>query len=477
MKNIKEILDPFFYPKNVAIIGASTKPFKFGNWFLKALIGFGYKQKIYPINPHGIDIYGLKSFKKLKDVPEPVDLVYITVPASKTLDSFMECIDEGIKAVIILTAGFKETGDPKFIKVEEELSRLAKESKTRIIGPNCFGVYCPEGGLTLLPGEEFSKETGDVALLSQSGGVAVEFTRLAHTYGINFSKVISYGNACDISAADLINYLAEDPQTKIIAGYFEGMKNGGEFLKSIKNLKKPLILWKGGLTEAGSRASFSHTGYLASKPGIWDGIFKQFPNIIRANSLQEMFDTLIAMIKLPPPSGRNLGIVGGGGAIGVALSDMANRMGLNVPKLTPEVKSEVKKNLPLDGSVAANPVDLGNPVYRTTTAFKNILYVLMEDPTINIIVNDQISSHIEKSDFRALKRILKKIRLENNYPIVVVLRQVSIKKDEIDLEEKHRDARDAYLSYDIPVYDSFFRAMRAIRNYVQYHEKNKNISK
>ncbi len=473
---IKENLKLFFYPKNLAIIGASTKTFKFGNWLLKALIDFGFKGKIYPINPRGVDIYGLKSFKKLEDIQENIDLVYITVPFDKVLDSFNECIEKKVKAVIILTSGFKETGEPQGIKLENELSLLARESNTRIIGPNCFGVYCPEGGITLLPGPNFSKESGEVALLSQSGGVAVEFIHLANSHGINFSKVISYGNACDISAADLINYLASDSQTKIIAGYFEGMKNGNAFLEAVRNLKKPLILWKGGLTEAGARASFSHTGFLASKPEIWEGVFKQFPNLIKVDSIEEMFDTLLALIKLPPPSGKNLGIIGGGGAIGVALSDLANNFCLNVPKLAPSVKKEVQKYLILDGSVAANPVDLGNPVYRFTTAFKNILFTLANDSSINMIINDQISTHIEPDDLRAVGRILKQFKMKFNYPLVIVLRQISKKLDELDQEEKARKAKNNYLSLGIPVYDSFFRAMRAIRNYAQYHKKNQTLT-
>ncbi|MHA1384699.1 MAG: CoA-binding protein [Candidatus Helarchaeota archaeon] len=472
MRNLEQLLKPFFYPKNLAIIGASTKSFKFGNWQLKSLIDFGFKGNVYPINPRGVDIYDIPSYKKLEDVPEPVDLVYITVPFNKVLNSFEECIEKKVKAVIILTAGFKETGDLKAIEVESKLSKLAIESNTPIIGPNCFGVYSPDGGITLLPGQEFSKETGDVAFLSQSGGVAVDFVRITNSWGINFSKVVSYGNACDISAADLIKYFAADPQTRIIAGYFEGMKNGKEFLNAIKNLKKPLILWNGGLTEAGARASFSHTGFLASRPEIWEGIFRQNPNLVRVNSLDEMFDTLLAFHKLSPPSGRNLGIIGGGGAIGVVLSDIANKFGLNVPKLMPSVRDEIKKFLILDGSNAANPVDLGNPVYKFTTAFKNILFAFGQEKSIDIIINDQITTHIENDDLRAVKRIIKKFKEKFEKPLVIILRQISKKQNELEQEEKYRKARDNYLSYSIPVYESFFRAMQAIKNYTQYYEKN-----
>ncbi|MHA1380607.1 MAG: CoA-binding protein [Candidatus Helarchaeota archaeon] len=479
MKDIKEVLKPFFYPENIAIIGASTKTFKFGNWQLKSLIDFGFNEKgnIYPVNPHGIDIYGLKSYKKISDVPDHIDLVYITVPFNKVLDSFKECVDLKIKAVIILTAGFKETGVLKAIEAENELSRLTKETGTRIIGPNCFGVYSPEGGLTLLPGQEFSKESGEVAFLSQSGGVAVEMVRLANSWGIRFSKVISYGNACDISATNLIDYLASDPKTKIIAGYFEGMKNGKDFLKVIKNLKKPLIMWKGGLTEAGSRASFSHTGFLVSKPEIWEGMFKQHPNLIKTDSFEELFDTMLAIQKLPPPSGRNLGIIGGGGAIGVALSDMANRLDLNVPKLLPAIKAEIQKFLILDGSNAANPVDLGNPVYKFSTAFKNILFTFGKDKSIDIIINDQITTHIENGDLRAVQRTLKKFKADfKNKPLIVTLRQISKRLTELDQEEKNRKARDYYLAQKIPVYESFSRAVRAISNYVQYYERIQQFS-
>lgn len=480
MQNVEETFKPFFYPESVAIIGASTKPMKFGNWLLNSLIQFGYgnKGKIYPINPHGIDICGLKSYKELRNLPESVDLTYITVPSDKVLDNFRDCIEQKVKAVIILTSGFKETGEQKGIELEKELTKLAKESNTRIIGPNCFGVYCPEGGLTLLPGERFSRVSGDIAFISQSGGVAVELIRLANSYGLTFSKVISFGNACDITAADLVEYLAADPQTKIIGGYLEGMKNGNEFLDKIKKLDKPFIISKGGLTEAGARASFSHTGFLASKPELWEGLSKQFPNIIKVDSNEELFETLLALYKLPPPNGRNLGIIGGGGAIGVALADLANKMGLNIPKLSSPLKSEIQKFLPLDGSVASNPVDLGNPIYKFSTAFKNILFTMAEDQSINIIINDQITTQIEREDLRAVMRTIKSFKQKFNYPLIVILRQISKKYDELDLEEKTRMARDSYLSYGIPVYESFFQAIRAVKNYIQYYEKNKkNLNK
>ena len=202
MHNLDE-LEPLFYPRSLAVVGASTNETKFGGRFLQALIDFGYQGPIYPVNPKGSEIVGLKMYPNVREIPQPVDLADIMVPAHLVPQVLEDCLAKGIRAAQIFTSGFAETGEEQGRLLEKELGALAKRG-IRIIGPNCFGVYCPEGGHTLLPGGDFPRDSGPVAFITQSGGHAVEFARLARGTGIRFSKVVSYGNACDVNESDLL---------------------------------------------------------------------------------------------------------------------------------------------------------------------------------------------------------------------------------------------------------------------------------
>jgi acyl-CoA synthetase (NDP forming) len=184
-------LEAIFYPKSLAFIGASTDSTKFGTHFLNTLIQFGFKGKIYPVNPHAREILGLKSYANLKDIPGVIDLALIAVPAAAVPSVLENCVAKGIGAAVINTAGFSETGKKEGLKLERQIAKISKEKGIRVIGPNCFGIYCPASGLTLAPGEYYSRESGNVAFLSQSGGYADRFCQDAKGWEIRFSKVVS----------------------------------------------------------------------------------------------------------------------------------------------------------------------------------------------------------------------------------------------------------------------------------------------
>lgn len=232
-RSIVEAFEPLFYPQSLAIIGASVELAKFGNIILSAIQEIGYSGKIYPVNPDGGGINGLKVYRSLKEIPGEVDFAIITIPAPSVLGALEECLGKGVQAAEILTAGFKETGDPAGKKMEEEIARVARRG-LRILGPNCFGVYCPESGLTIIPGYNFSRETGPVGFFSQSGGFCADLGQMAKGLGIRFSKMVSYGNGCDVAACDLLEYFFADEKTRIIAGYLEGLEDGPRFLRLLK---------------------------------------------------------------------------------------------------------------------------------------------------------------------------------------------------------------------------------------------------
>ncbi len=377
-------LEKFFYPKSVVIIGASTKPFKFGSLFLKALLDFQYPGKIYPVNPRGEKIQGLDSWI-LENISDPIDLVYITVPAEQVPEEMRKCARKNFRNIIILTAGFKETGEAGK-EIEEECADIARKNGIHVIGPNCFGVYHPKGGVTLLPGGDFPKDSGDIAMLSQSGGNSVNFVMLGQSDRLRFSMVISYGNALDLDFPDFLEYLNTDPDTRLVAAYLEGVRDLSRLKAVLKQFKKPLIIWKSGLTEDGARAAASHTGFLSGQTEVWKGFFQQYRNkILPVNGFEDLLDTTKAMAYLPSLNKdldhkTRIGVIGGGGGIGIEISDIANQYGLKIPKLSEETKEKLKQIMPPEGTSINNPLDMGNPMYMGD--YKKILGTFMEDPRI-----------------------------------------------------------------------------------------------
>jgi len=198
--NKLEEFEPIFHPNSMAVVGVSADEDKSGNRFLGAMIEFGFKGKLYPVNTEQSEILGRKTYHSIGEIPEPVDFVYISTPASSVPRIIEDCVAKGVRAVEIFTAGFSEVGE-EGRRLEQEIVALAK-GNLRIIGPNCFGVYCPQGGLTFIPGPKYPKESGNIALISQSGGLATHFIWAASEYGLRFSKVIIYGNACDLNESD-----------------------------------------------------------------------------------------------------------------------------------------------------------------------------------------------------------------------------------------------------------------------------------
>ncbi len=461
--------EPFFSPKSIAIIGASTKQFKFGNLFLKALLDFNYNGKIYPVNPRGEKIQGLDSWI-LEDISESVDLTYITVPAAQVPEEMRKCAKKNYKSIIILTAGFKETGEDGR-RIEEECAEIAKNHKLRVIGPNCFGIYHPKGQITLLPGGDFPRESGNIAMLSQSGGHAVNFVLLGQSSGLRFSKVISYGNAVDLDLPDYLEYLNNDLDTEVIAAYTEGVRAIGKLRTIVKDLRKPLILWKSGLTEDGARAAASHTGFLSGQAEVWKGFFKQNRNkIVRANNFEELLDSTLAMAYLPPLQNRedytkNIGVIGGGGGIGIEISDSANQHGLKIPKLTDETTIRLKELLPGEGTSINNPLDIGNPMYMGDQ--KQILEVFVKDSNISVLIYDFIVDFV--LDLRGMIRVIRECKEKQNIPIVVVLREMLNTVENLGLEKRYRKFRDKFHAIKVPTYPSFYRGVRALANYLKYY--------
>jgi acyl-CoA synthetase (NDP forming) len=315
--NKNQALEQILNPTSIAIAGvapAGAGQFNTGQLFLDTILEYGFKGKVYPLNPRGGESAGLRVYANIKDVPEPVDYLISCIPAPRVPQLIKDCAAKGVKVVCLFTAGFSETGSDQGQKLEEEIRRLAQVTGVRIIGPNCMGVYSPKAGLSFA--SDFPKESGRVALICQSGGNTLYLVRAAAERGVRFSKVVSYGNACDIDEGELLEYFIQDTETDIVAAYIEGVKDGHRFYQVLKKLSavKPVAVLKGGYTEAGVGAAVSHTGSLAGSDEVWDTLLSQ-AGAIRVYSLDELVDMMVTFPYMLVPQGRRVGILGVGGGL------------------------------------------------------------------------------------------------------------------------------------------------------------------
>ncbi len=470
--------EPIFFPKTHAVIGASNSMTKFGGRFIRTQINFGYKGKFFPVNRDEPEIFGMKAYPRVTDIPEPVDFATILVPAPIVPQVLEECLAKGVKGAQIITAGFSER-DEEGIKLEKAIAATAKKG-IRVIGPNCFGIYCPRGGLTIPPGENLSKESGSVACISQSGGYGIRIPRRADGLGIRYSKLVSYGNSVDINECDLLEYFYEDPETKIITGYIEGVKDGPRFFELLKKVckEKPVIIWKGGLTEGGARAVKSHTASLSGQAQVWDALFKQ-TGAVAVNGIDELMDTTMAFLKLPPIKGREFCVVGGGGGIGVAAADACEKAGLPLPVFPRELQQKLLGIVPAQGASVRNPVDVGSP-FPPPPMLKLVMDAVFTGSDVDSLIVSEIEmSSVVRSPQADMSRQemlsqnqLAPIEARNKFgkPVIMVLPVESNGSEYAESESARRRVADFYMQQGVPVFLTLERAAITLSRFISYWE-------
>ena len=308
----------------------------------------------------------------------PVDYVISAIPATRALQLVDQCARKGVKVIHFYTARMKETGSDEGIRLEAELLRRARGAGIRLIGPNCMGMYYPKEGITFKPG--FPSESGPVAAISQSGGNSAQIVNLAAARGVRFSKVLSYGNATDLDESDLLDYLAEDPETEIVAAYMEGVKDGRRFFEVLRRTTptKPVIILKGGRTQAGAKAIASHTASLASSGEVWEAMCRQ-AGALSVSSMDELIDMMVAFRFMRPAYGTRVGLGGGGGGMSVQSADAFEEAGLSVVPLPTDIQEELKARDPVNWEWIGNPIDvsiLGAGPFN----FRDILQMMADHP-------------------------------------------------------------------------------------------------
>ncbi len=465
-------MDRFFRPDSVVVVGASEALTSYGTRYIQALLDFGFEGRIYAVNHSGNEVLGYKIHRSVLDIPPGVDLACICVGARFVPDTLRDCLKNGVKAAIVLSAGFREYGE-EGRRLEEEIVEIAKQG-VRVMGPNCFGTYSPGGKITVVPGGGFPKQTGGTALIAQSGQLSEGITGRSFGEGIRYSKVASYGNACNINEADLLGYLMEDEETKLITSYLEGVRDGKRFFEIARanTGKKPLAIWKVGLTRSGAAAASSHTGSLAGASAVWDAFFRQ-TQAIRIGSLEDLIDTMVSFSCLPDGCGRNVGLVSGGGAGAVIGADACESAGLEMPALAADTVARLREVLPPVGTSLKNPLDMGNPP-PPLKVLRSVLEIVAADDAVDVVVIRRIFFSVKtgkifsgttaasEEEQEELLQIPVDVMKKFGKPVIIVLPDELTGLEHIDLEEDRRRIRDSFFTHNIPTYLSEQRAFAAI---------------
>jgi acyl-CoA synthetase (NDP forming) len=375
-----------FDPACVAVIGASDNPGKLGYHVMKSLTSGGFKGVVLPVNPGADQIFGIKAFPSISSFPGAIDLAVVVLPSAAVPDLFRECVQKGVKSIVLITAGFKEIEDPRGAELQNDLARIANEAGIPVIGPNTFGIVNLSRNLNASFTPEFSLvRPGGVSLVSQSGGISHLMGFLAMREGLRISKIVGLGNRLNVDFPEMVEYLLEDADTKVIMLYLEGVDDGRRLVERIgwKKGIKPIIAYKSGRAGTSDRASMSHTGSLAGRHDIYKGALRQ-AGILPLESTEDLFDAARALAGCPLPKGRRVGVLSGQAGPGMAACDLCEEGGLEIVSFSPGTQDIINKLLP-PLALRTNPVDMG-PAWYNAEAVAGILKAVLEDERVDAVV-------------------------------------------------------------------------------------------
>lgn len=467
-------IDKIFHPRSVVVIGVTASR---GFWWLRSLSTF--KGELYAVNPSHvgkIPELDVECYASVLDVPEPLDYAVIAIPADMVPDAVEKCGEKRVKVVSIFTSGFSELNTEKGFDRERTLVEAARKGGVRMIGPNCMGIYCPSMGLRFRIDQP--TESGSVGFISQSGGHAINVTTVGPRDGVYFSKVISYGNGCDLDSPDFIEYLAYDDETSIIGMYIEGVRDGKRFMRALTEAahRKPVLILKGGQTEEGGRATSSHTGSMAGSSQIWKAAVRQC-GAVMVSDFEELTDILMAFYHSPKPHGKRIGMLSISGGQSVVLTDGCVKAGLEVPQLSEESKEQISSLIFSVGTNPSNPVDVASS-WHDAKSVEKVIEVIDSDPNIDALLVEiavhydsqhilHIMSRKEYSTptYSKLTRMFRIAKKNISKPLFIVLSPTYHEDGSLELRKK-------LIGLGLPVYPNIGRAARALINMLEYYERH-----
>ncbi len=463
-EKMRKQFERIFYPRSIAVAGASTDERKMGSRWVAGLVGSGYKGRVYPVNPGGGEMMELKIYPRLTEIPGPVDLVICCIPRDRVLDLLDDCAAKRVGAIYFFTAGFRETGDPVWIGIEEEMARRARAGGFRIIGPNCIGVSCPEHRIPYGPSTMVNR-VGASGFISQSGGHAGKMAAISLTRGIGFSKVASIGNCCDLGSADFLEYLAYDRKTGAVGMYLEGPRDSARLIEVMGRTtpRKPVFVWKGGRTAAGARAASSHTGALAASANVWSAALRQ-AGAVEVNGLDELADSLLLYQAVGRLERANLGIIcgltDGGGGEAVLSADACAAQGIDVVPFTDRTRRQLLGLLGQVGSVLVNPVDVSQRS-GNLEAFEKTFQLVAAEPGVDLIAVyenvDLLVTFMGRPACQLMNDVVARAGRKLGKPVIVVSPPGAAERERLEVEARLTAAGTA-------VFPSMERAAKAIAN-------------
>ncbi|MGH7847215.1 MAG: CoA-binding protein [Candidatus Binatia bacterium] len=457
--------DSLFTPQSVAIVGATNNPQKRGNSTIRFLERAEFRGAIYPVNAKYQEVRGYKCYPALNAIPGPVDHVVCCLPAHSVTGLARECVEKKIKLLHVYSAGFSETQIRERIELERHVVEILRRAGVRLLGPNCMGIYRPSAGLAF--NTHSPKEAGTVSVISQSGGNASDLGRMASVRGLRMNKMISYGNAADINETELLDFLGRDAETRVIGAFIEGVKDISNFLDTVSTVSrlKPVVIVKGGTTEAGSRAVAAHTGAIASREA-WDPIWKK-TKAVPVSNMEELMDVLLAFQSLKAAAGTNIGVIGIGGGDAIQAADDLETAGLKVPDLSSETQAAIREFTPLPGTSVNNPLDLN--VMRNGPELRRILELTAGEEAIHVVivvlrVDQTLGNPKGDQTFAEMMDTVEEFHAICPKPMIIVARALGSLEafaTAIKLQEK-------FDRIGVPVYPSITRAAHALGKYIRY---------
>ncbi|MFX1264613.1 MAG: CoA-binding protein [Promethearchaeota archaeon] len=470
---ISEMLDI----KSVAIVGVSSS---MGHYWPHSMLQWPHNLKLWFVSRREGEALGHKLYQSVSDIPEDIDFAIVRVPYQGVSEVLKEASVKGAKGVTIFTSGFSELGTEEGKQREEERRKIAETIPTRVLGPNCMGLMYPKIGMAFMP--TVKQLAGDVGFLSQSGGVAISTYTAGVEAGVGFSKMFSFGNAVDITPAEILDYFIDDRETAVVGAYIEGTKEGSVLLQNLKHLaeKKPVVVLKGGKSEEGSRVASSHTGALAGSNEIWDAAFRQ-ANVATVATLEDLIATLGLFSLSPPPASHNVGVLAISGGTSVVYTDLCIEAGLEIPPTSDETMARLDPLIKDVGTSIANPIDLAADYYD----FENIGEVIRiagEESRFDSIILEVNAHHIHQvgtimgltemiGEFWTVMAIAcKDVVKKQRKPVLVTIPEVAY-------PEVRAKAWNIFVEEGLPVFRNITETVGPLSKVRDYYETRENRAK